>query len=138
MIKYFYTILVLLTLPLMLNGQTDVGLVAYFAFDDCTADESRGDPTTISVINGQPTCECGVKGRALRLNGLNDHIFFAGSLNGEFDTEDFSVSFYFKALGTSGVQTILHKSADSVSYTHLRAHETLRYLVCRLLLEKKK
>ena len=27
---------------------------------------------------------------------------------------------------------------DAVSYTHLRAHETLRYLVCRLLLEKKK
>ena len=26
----------------------------------------------------------------------------------------------------------------TVSYTHLRAHETLRYLVCRLLLEKKK
>ena len=26
---------------------------------------------------------------------------------------------------------------ESVSYTHLRAHETLRYLVCRLLLEKK-
>ena len=28
----------------------------------------------------------------------------------------------------------IHKA---VSYTHLRAHETLRYLVCRLLLEKK-
>ena len=27
---------------------------------------------------------------------------------------------------------------EPVSYTHLRAHETLRYLVCRLLLEKKK
>ena len=27
---------------------------------------------------------------------------------------------------------------SAVSYTHLRAHETLRYLVCRLLLEKKK
>ena len=27
---------------------------------------------------------------------------------------------------------------DAVSYTHLRAHETLRYLVCRLLLEKTK
>ena len=25
-----------------------------------------------------------------------------------------------------------------VSYTHLRAHETASYLVCRLLLEKKK
>ena len=30
------------------------------------------------------------------------------------------------------------QSDDAVSYTHLRAHETLRYLVCRLLLEKKK
>ena len=27
---------------------------------------------------------------------------------------------------------------DPVSYTHLRAHETGAYLVCRLLLEKKK
>ena len=29
-------------------------------------------------------------------------------------------------------------SSDSVSYTHLRAHETVLDLVCRLLLEKKK
>ncbi|WP_460366297.1 hypothetical protein, partial [Staphylococcus aureus] len=28
-------------------------------------------------------------------------------------------------------------AADPVSYTHLRAHETLSDLVCRLLLEKK-
>ena len=31
----------------------------------------------------------------------------------------------------------LHKPM-TVSYTHLRAHETDSYLVCRLLLEKKK
>src|SRR5674476_460289 len=31
-----------------------------------------------------------------------------------------------------------HLSFSSVSYTHLRAHETGRNLVCRLLLEKKK
>ena len=30
------------------------------------------------------------------------------------------------------------KDPDTVSYTHLRAHETGRNLVCRLLLEKKK
>ena len=30
------------------------------------------------------------------------------------------------------------KNAGAVSYTHLRAHETDSYLVCRLLLEKKK
>ena len=29
-------------------------------------------------------------------------------------------------------------SVTSVSYTHLRAHETVLDLVCRLLLEKKK
>ena len=29
-------------------------------------------------------------------------------------------------------------AAGTVSYTHLRAHETGRNLVCRLLLEKKK
>ena len=29
-------------------------------------------------------------------------------------------------------------SLDAVSYTHLRAHETVLDLVCRLLLEKKK
>src|SRR5665647_3842116 len=29
-------------------------------------------------------------------------------------------------------------SFEAVSYTHLRAHETDSYLVCRLLLEKKK
>ena len=30
------------------------------------------------------------------------------------------------------------KRRETVSYTHLRAHETDSYLVCRLLLEKKK
>ncbi|MBW6097547.1 hypothetical protein KZ849_34045 [Pseudomonas aeruginosa] len=30
------------------------------------------------------------------------------------------------------------ESAEAVSYTHLRAHETLMNLVCRRLLEKKK
>ena len=31
-----------------------------------------------------------------------------------------------------------HKGIEPVSYTHLRAHETVLDLVCRLLLEKKK
>mgnify|MGYP007068956591 CR=1 FL=1 len=30
------------------------------------------------------------------------------------------------------------ESIGTVSYTHLRAHETPEHLVCRLLLEKKK
>ena len=35
-------------------------------------------------------------------------------------------------------QAHFQESLDSVSYTHLRAHETVLDLVCRLLLEKKK
>jgi len=38
-----------------------------------------------------------------------------------------------KSIYKNTLQTI-----DSVSYTHLRAHETVLDLVCRLLLEKKK
>ena len=33
---------------------------------------------------------------------------------------------------------IFEQTINSVSYTHLRAHETVLDLVCRLLLEKKK
>ena len=39
---------------------------------------------------------------------------------------------------TSGEITLPARSAGTVSYTHLRAHETVLDLVCRLLLEKKK
>ena len=33
---------------------------------------------------------------------------------------------------------VLDRTISAVSYTHLRAHETVLDLVCRLLLEKKK
>ena len=35
-------------------------------------------------------------------------------------------------------EILFSRGADTVSYTHLRAHETVLDLVCRLLLEKKK
>ena len=46
-------------------------------------------------------------------------------------------------MGSAGAAEIIFKkeidsAKDPVSYTHLRAHETVLDLVCRLLLEKKK
>src|SRR5674476_1128113 len=41
------------------------------------------------------------------------------------------------ARGLAGQVRVL-SNTNAVSYTHLRAHETGRNLVCRLLLEKKK
>src|SRR5665811_2427503 len=50
--------------------------------------------------------------------------------------------YYSSVLGLDGISCLsedLMVSRDiSVSYTHLRAHETVLDLVCRLLLEKKK
>ena len=45
------------------------------------------------------------------------------------------VGFRVSSLDPERVEAIL---AEPVSYTHLRAHETVLDLVCRLLLEKKK
>ena len=39
---------------------------------------------------------------------------------------------------TLGISQTHLSNMESVSYTHLRAHETRHDLVCRLLLEKKK
>ena len=41
-------------------------------------------------------------------------------------------------IGLAAAAVIGVAGAMSVSYTHLRAHETVLDLVCRLLLEKKK
>ena len=45
---------------------------------------------------------------------------------------------YTFSAGTQEVLDSLDEPLNPVSYTHLRAHETGRNLVCRLLLEKKK
>src|SRR5665647_3631604 len=45
---------------------------------------------------------------------------------------------YFKNRTVNGLQKGFVDETVAVSYTHLRAHETDSYLVCRLLLEKKK
>ena len=45
---------------------------------------------------------------------------------------------HFMIPGTYYVPYTYDTRYVSVSYTHLRAHETDSYLVCRLLLEKKK
>ncbi len=37
-----------------------------------------------------------------------------------------------------GTETGQRRDRDAASYTHIRAHETVLDLVCRLLLEKKK
>src|SRR5450756_3089636 len=68
-----------------------------------------------------------VAGIVIRMR--RDRMFHGATLN-SIDTMD----------GTQFEEflTVLFVHLGSVSYTHLRAHETRHDLVCRLLLEKKK
>src|SRR5659263_740194 len=85
-------------------------------------------------------------------------IFLSLSLFIQWDTNGKSASFRTKVIplcsllraairffpnpltsaSLSSLTRLLPKGNASVSYTHLRAHETRHDLVCRLLLEKKK
>ncbi len=111
---YFFTILLIFSCFGFLQSQTPIineGLIAYYSFDNCDAfddTESGSD----GVIVGTPGCVCGVSGNALELDGLNDHILFLGVVNNFFNTEPFSISFYFKSFGSPLTQDILSKRED--------------------------
>ena len=77
-------------------------------------------------------------------DGVGTKIEIANALN-KFDTIGIDlVAMSVNDLIVQGAKPLLFldyisiNKVDSVSYTHLRAHETLMNLVCRLLLEKKK
>ena len=59
---------------------------------------------------------------------LFDRSFASSVVNSAFACNIFEVPFV----------KLKRRFSQAVSYTHLRAHETLANLVCRLLLEKKK
>ena len=98
-------------------AQTEAGLRTYISFDDCTADESSGDPSVISVVNGQPTCENGLCDKSFQFNGI-EHFFIAGPFNSIFRTEDFSISLFFKPSHTEGISTIISKSLDCSAFRY--------------------
>jgi gliding motility-associated-like protein len=99
------------------------GLIAYYSFDNCDATDDTGNGSD-GILVGAPGCVCGVSGNALEMDGLDDYILFLGLVNNYFDTDNFTVSFYFKSFGSPLPQDILSKREDcgidqvmSISYT---------------------
>ncbi|MEM1217458.1 MAG: LamG-like jellyroll fold domain-containing protein [Bacteroidota bacterium] len=99
------------------SAQTTFGLVAHYSFDndtdtvvvDETGNLSNNGFSNISVY------DCGVRGNAIRFNGMGDEVILDGSAVKEaFGTEDFTLSFYFKPLNSNQVtnMTILSKRND--------------------------
>ncbi|MDX1939296.1 MAG: LamG-like jellyroll fold domain-containing protein [Saprospiraceae bacterium] len=105
--KYRFILFFLLIFN-VLFAQTNVGLVAYYPFNSGVAD-ATGNTANAGIPEGNPTYGCGVLGGALQLNGANDQIAFLGPITQEFDTEDFTLSFYFKAIGLGGSQYLVSK-----------------------------
>ena len=56
----------------------------------------------------------------------------------EFSLKNKSETIIVSYVGYKSDTIVVDRYHEAVSYTHLRAHETVLDLVCRLLLEKKK
>ncbi|MFN7117298.1 MAG: LamG-like jellyroll fold domain-containing protein [Saprospiraceae bacterium] len=103
-----------------LTAQTGVGLVAFYTFEKNLADVT-GNSANTGIPTGNTGYGCGFSGDALQLNGADQELRLVGPVTQEFDTEDFTVSFYFKSTGNAGTQYLLSKrsgtcTADSSFY----------------------
>jgi len=113
--KSFFSMRLLILTFLLLNlswvsAQTGRDLIAYYSFDDCTAnDNSGGGSNGIATPAGGIACDCGVRGQALLLDGVNTQVQFFGSINNNFAKKDFTISLYIKPLSISSSQEILFK-----------------------------
>lgn len=93
-----------------LSAQTTVGLVAYYSFDG-TLENTTGNTSNTPIGNGAIEYRCGVLGDALLFDGVTTFLTVPGdnNVNDEFDTEDVTVSFYFKPIGMNGTPYLVSK-----------------------------
>lgn len=95
------------------SAQIDLGLVAHYSFDDCTARDVSPDRIGGNGnVSGNPACSCGVEGDAMEFDGIDDYVTFSGNVNSVFERNDFTISFYFKAFDAIASQNILSKRVD--------------------------
>lgn len=103
------------------SAQTSVGLVAYYSFDGTLANNT-GNTSNTAIGNGTIEYRCGVKGDALYFDGVSTSLTIPGenNVNDEFDTEDVTVSFYFKPIGMNGTPYLVSKrDPDCTNQEHL-------------------
>lgn len=99
------------------NAQPTTGQIAYYSFDNCDATDDAGNGSNGNLF-GTPGCDCGVSGQALQFDGIDDYVTFSGVVNSVFQTQDFTLTFYFKTEETSAItQDILSKRESCNSNT---------------------
>lgn len=108
------------------GGPTSVGLVAHYTLDGTFTDAS-GVTSNGGIASGVPEFACGVFGTAVALNGGNDFFRIPGgntnNINREFNSEDFTLSLYFKSIGNNGTQYLVSKrdtNCNNLQYFTIR------------------
>lgn len=93
---------------LTLKAQPTDGLIAYYSFDACDANEDTGSGAD-GIIMGNAICGCGVKGNGLEFDGSTT-VQILGNLDILF-TSDFTISFFILPNPQSNaVMSLLSKS----------------------------
>jgi len=110
-------LLAFLVTPMLLIAQTDVGLVARYRFDGNFEDATGNTANAGFTVEDPNYLGCGVQGGAIGFNGGNTFGRISGPAASEFDTEDFTLSFYFKGTGLNGIQLLLSKVGRDSSGT---------------------
>ncbi len=110
-----FLVLAFLSISIFTFGQTTSGLVAHYLFDGDLRD-NRGNSINEGIPLTEPSFGCGINGQSLIFNGGTDELRFDGGVSTEFNnTEDFTVSIYFKARSTPGLMYLLSKQPMSCS-----------------------
>lgn len=113
MMRIYPLLLLLIMAAAPLKAQTTIDLVIFYDFeqiDDNEIPDVTGNNSNAALIFGNQL-GCGVVGNALEFNGLDNRAVIQGEAIDVFGTEDFTMSFYFKALEQNvfGVQTLVSK-----------------------------
>jgi gliding motility-associated-like protein len=95
-----------------LAAQPTSRLVATFAFDQCDGSDASEGARSNGVLVGNPECGCGIKGSALKMDGIDDYVLLLGQVKAGFTIKDFTISFFMKPTGSIGTQDIFSKRAD--------------------------
>ena len=108
--RYFYFVVFLL-ISLIVQAQPQLGLIAYYSFENCDAKDVSLNNSD-GIVFGEPVCGCGVLGNGLYLDGVDDYAAITGNVESFFRASRFTLSFYFRVDDQSGTQDILSKRSD--------------------------
>ena len=95
-------------------AMAQTNLVAYYSFDDGTADESQGITDHDALVTGAPEPACGVDGGgSLLFDGVADYLTVAAPVvTNLFEQNNFVLSFWFHPTSPSPRQTLIRKAAE--------------------------